>query len=288
MINELWGSFPRLLEQNVNGLLEAAEPNPTKAFQLYRTCKSEDLWRENFEKFSTALREFYSKPRSQRRKSHFDRLLDRPMDAHVFQNFHLTFRTASVDDRALNDLASWAHHLIRVSKKSLSEVFSLEVMTQTLRAVVNPGPLDKDENIEFDDICEKWKTVVEKSFGATQAAELKVLVKELQKMNSEHRELEEVSGLIQLPLLQITPQELDWIKLVRLAALAHAKIPKAPVTPGIRKQCLRDLDRVIQLYDLVLVTKIEELQKHRESTRFTLIDRCETLITEATPRAIAG
>lgn len=285
MIDELWGSFPRLLEQNVNGLLDTAEPNPTKAFQLYKTCKNEDLWRENFESFSQALRAFYSKPRGARRKGHFDQFLDRPMDAHVYQNFHLTFRTAAIEDRAVTDLASWAHNLIRVSKKSVSAVFSLDVMSETLKAVVNPGPFDKDENIEFDDICEKWKKVVGRTYGANEARELQVLVTELQKMNDAHRELEEVSGLHPLPLLGITPPELDWIKLVRLAALAHAKIPKPPPSHGLRKQCLKELDRVIQLYELVLVTQIQELMKHRASTRLTLIDRCDTLIADAEPRA---
>ena len=283
MMNELWESFPRLLEQNVNSLLDTAEPNPVKAFQLYKTCKNDDLWRENFASFSSALREFYSKPRHARRKGHFDRLLDRPMDSHVFGHFHLNFRTAQVDDRSINDLASWAHNLIRVSKKSMSAVFSVDVMTATLKAVVTPGPLDKAENIEFDDICEKWKTVVGRTFGAEQTRELNLLVSELQQMNSEHHELEEVSGLIPFPHLQMTPVEIDWIKLVRLAALAHAKIPKPPVSTVLRKQTLKELDRVIQLYELVLVTKIDELVKHRESTRVTLIDRCDTILGEAQP-----
>jgi hypothetical protein len=285
MINELWGSFPRLLEQNVNGLLETAVPNQTKAFQLYKTCKSEDLWRENFESFSKMLAALYAKPRAARRKGHIDQLLDRPMDAHLYQNFHINFKTASVDERAVTDLASWAHNLIRVSKKSVSAVFSVAVMTETLRAVVNPGPLDKADNIEFDDICEKWKKVVERNFSAGETRELNVLVTELQKINRDHYDLEEVSGLHPLPLLGITPPELDWIKLVRLAALAHAKIPKPPPSQGLRKQSLNELDRVIQLYELVLVTQIDQLMKHRSSTRLTLIDRCDTLIADAEPRA---
>jgi hypothetical protein len=167
----------------------------------------------------------------------------------------------------------------------MSTVFSLATMTETLKAVVNPGPFDKAENIEFDDICEKWKKVVAKTHGESEVRELNMLVSELQKMNEAHHELEEVSGLHPLPLLGITPPELDWIKLVRLAALAHAKIPKPPGSIGMRKQCLKELDRVIQLYELVLVTQIDELTKHRASTRLTLIDRCETLIADAEPHA---
>ncbi len=282
MINELWGSFPRLLEQNINGLLDTAEPNPTKAFQLYKQFKNEGLWRENFDQFSCVLAEFYSKPRGTRRKSAFDQYLDRPMASDIFLSFHLDFRTAVVDDREVLDLASWAHNLIRVSKKSLSSVMSLDVLTRTLLSVVTPGPLDKAENIEFDDFCGAWKKTVGRLFGSDEVRELGVLVGELKEINSAHRDLEEVSGLIRLPLLQITPIEFDWIKIVRLAALAQAKIPRAPLSKTtLRKHSLRDLDRVIQLYELVLLTKLPELLKYRESTRLTLVDRCNILIGEA-------
>ena len=284
MINELWGSFPRLLEQNINGLLDNAEPNPAKAFQLYKACKNDDLWHENFDKFSHVLREFYTRPRGQRRKSSFDQYLDRPMATDIFLGFHLNFRTAAVDDRAVNDLASWAHNLIRVSRKSLSAVISIDVMATTLRAITQPGPFDKAENIVFDDFCGAWKKTVGKLFGTQHDRELESIVGELQKINSEHYELEEMSGLIRLPLLQLTDIEIDWIRIVRLAALAHAKIPKAPVVktsgPASRKQCLKELDRVIQLYEMVQVTELPELLKHRDSTRVTLIDRCESLIAE--------
>jgi hypothetical protein len=285
MINELWGSFPRLLEQNINGLLDTAEPNPTKAFQLYKSCKNEGLWGENFDQFSRVLREFYTKPRGSRRKSAFDQYLDRPLPSDVFLEFHLNFRTAVVDDRAVTDLASWAHNLMRVSKKSLSAVMSLDVMTRTLRTIVTPGPLDKAENVEFIDFCAAWKKTVGRLFGSSEVKELDLLVVELQEINSAHRDLEEISGLIRLPLLQMTPVELDWIKMVRLAALANAKIPRVPESTTLRKHSLRGLDRVIQLYELVLVTQLPELLKHRESTRLTLIDRCNGLISEAEPQA---
>lgn len=285
MIQELWGSFPRLLEQNINGLLDTAEPNPTKAFQLYKACKNDDLWRENFDQFSKALHEFYAAPRHQRRKSAFDQFLDRPMPSDIFLQFHLNFRTAVVEERAVNDLASWAHNLIRVGKKTMSAVISLDVMTKTLKAITQPGPFDKAENIEFEDFCSVWKKTVTKLFGTKEDREFQAIVGELRKINQEHHEMEELSGLIRLPLLQITPIELQWIQMVRLAALAHSKIPKAPVAHGARKQVLKDLDRVIQLYELVLVTGIPELLKHRDATRLTLIDRCDHLIADAEPRA---
>ena len=284
-MQDLWGSFPRLLEQNINGLLDHAEPNPVKAFQLYKACKNEDVWRENFDSFSKVLAAFYAKPRGTRRKSAIDQLLDRPMPSDVFQNFHLTFRTAAIEEKQISDLASWAHNLIRVSRKTINAVIGLDVMTATLKSVVNPGPLDKEENIDFDDFCGAWKKTVKTKFGDQHAEEFTQLVNELQKLNDDHHDLEEVSGLIRLPLLQITDVELEWIKLVRLSALAQSKIPKPPPQYGQRKQALRDLDRVIQLYEIVLETKIGELTKHRQSTRFTLIDRCNTLIAEATPIA---
>ena len=61
MISELWNRFPRLLENNINGLLEGARPTRMKAFHLYKTCKSDGLWKESFEEFSTHLEEFFLK-----------------------------------------------------------------------------------------------------------------------------------------------------------------------------------------------------------------------------------
>ena len=285
MMDQLWGSFPRLLEQNINGLLESAQPSPTKAFQIYKACKNDDLWRENFDQFSKVLEAFYSKPKHQRRKSQFDQYLDRPMDSDIFLGMHLNFRTAQIEERSVNDLASWAHNVIRIGRKTLSSVISHDVMTKTLRAITQPGPFDKAENIEFEDFCSVWKKTVTKMFGSAEDREFQSIVTELRKINQEHTEIEELSGLIRLPLIQITPIELDWIKMVRLASLAQSKIPKPPVVPGVRKQALKELDRVIQLYEMVLVTDLPELQKHRASTRLTLIDRCDTLIADAEPRA---
>ncbi|MES2856897.1 MAG: hypothetical protein V4692_13595, partial [Bdellovibrionota bacterium] len=135
MIKELWGSFPRLLEQNINGLLDGALPNSTKAFMLYKACKNDDLWNGTFDQFYSRLEEFYARPKVQRKKSDFDRFLDRPMDQEIYTGFHLNFRTALVSEKSVMDLASWTHNLIRVSKKLDSEIISLEIITQTLNYI---------------------------------------------------------------------------------------------------------------------------------------------------------
>ncbi|MEK7355722.1 MAG: hypothetical protein AAB250_04705, partial [Bdellovibrionota bacterium] len=77
MILEMWGSFPRLIEQNVNALLDRAEPRPAKAFMLYKTCQNEGLFEGTYQQFSRSLEQFFSKPRRERRKSDFDRHLGR-------------------------------------------------------------------------------------------------------------------------------------------------------------------------------------------------------------------
>lgn len=280
MINELWGSFPRLLEQNINGLLDTAEPRPTKAFQLYKRCQQEDLWSGSYEEFSKILNDFFSKPRMQRRKSDVDKFLDRPMDHDVFSAFHLNFRTALVSEKEVDDLASWTHHLIRVAKKIDSEVISLDTILKTLKSITNPKPLEKAEDITFEDFCATWKKTVFASFGETFETELTTLVTELRAINSDLKQLEKASPGNLLPTLYLTPPEFEWVEAVQLAAIENKGIPKFPFAKGPSKQRLLDLERVITLYELVQMTTLPELLKHRESIRLTLLDRCQGLLKE--------
>lgn len=280
MIKELWGSFPRLLEQNINGLLDTAEPRPTKAFQLYKRCQQEALWSGTYEEFSKVLNEFFSKPRVQRRKSDVDKFLDRPMDHDVFSAFHLNFRTALVNEKEVDDLASWTHHLMRVAKKTESEVISLETIAKTLKSITNPKPFDKAEDITFDDFCETWKKTVFSSFGESFDREFSSLVTELRVINAELKELETASPGSAFPTLYLTQLEFDWVESVRRAAFESKEIPKFPSAKGLTKQRLLDLERVITLYELVQVTTLSELLKHRASVRLTLLDRCQSLLKE--------
>ena len=71
MIGDLWGAFPQLIEQNINSLLDRAEPNRIKAFMLYKACQNDGLWSDDFDGFKAQLESFYAKPRAARRKSDF-------------------------------------------------------------------------------------------------------------------------------------------------------------------------------------------------------------------------
>lgn len=278
MLREMWSQFPRLIEQNINGLLDQAYPNPTVAFRLYKTCKMEDMWTENFEKFSGALENYFGKPRKLRKKADLDRLLDRPVDSETYKAFHLTFRTGIVAEEALLNVASWAHNLMRVSLKSSSPAISLETLTHTLQALTNPAPFEKEINLEFEDFCATWKKTVTKEHGQALVTELNVFLKELRALKAQLDTTDTTPVLAPSPTLYLTQTELDWIETVRRAADLGLQAPKFPLSKGTSKPQLVNLERVVQLYEIVRVTKLPELLKHRESARITILARCEELV----------
>ncbi|MES2964437.1 MAG: hypothetical protein V4760_11130 [Bdellovibrionota bacterium] len=279
MIREMWGSFPRLIEQNINGLLDRAEPNPQKAFMLYKTCQHEGAWEKDFRTFAHALEEFFAKPRAQRRKSDFDRHLPRPLDHSAYQAFHLNFRTAYVPDKEIEDLASWAHNLMKHGKKTESAVISLDVMIQTLRYITNPPPYEKAEQIEFEDFCRAWKKTVFQSFGARYDAEFDEILGELRTIDSELREQVTNPGFTtSFPTLFLSEKEIEWVSAVREAAETLTTLPDYPSPQGPQKQVLLDLQRVIRLYGISYGTRLPELMRHRESVRMTILDRCAKLL----------
>lgn len=236
------------MEQNINGLLDSAFPRQLKAFQLYKTCQRESLWTKSFEEFSQSVEGFFSRPRVQRRKSDLDRIFDRPMGHDVYSDFHLNFRTAEVDQESILNLASWAHHLMRVARKTSSEIVSLEVMTQTLRLLTNPGPHDKADNIEFDDFCAAWSRTVTKNFGSQHDQSLAQITSELKWLNHQLKEEEARPKEPALRFLDLAEVEAAWIMRVREAALGQESIPPFPLPAGPSKQRLQELERVISLY----------------------------------------
>lgn len=289
MVREMWTQFPRLLEQNIDSLLDQAFPNPTKAFQLYKTCKNEDLWSRNFQEFSTALEEYFSKPRRSRKKSDLDRAFDRPLDSETFKAFHLTFRTASVAEESISALASWAHNLMRVSLKTDSSTISIETLTLTLQSLTNPAPFEKEQNLEFEDFCVSWRKTVTKKHGEAIVTELNGILRELRtlKANLDAQTEVELSTPVlgPTPLINLTQTELDWIDSVRRSAELGLEAPKYPLSRGTTKPLLVNLERVIQLYEIVRVTKLPELLQHRESARLTILARCEELVPRRTAAA---
>lgn len=281
MIKELWKSFPRLLEQKINSLLDEAEPNSVKAFQLYKTCKNEDLWQGSFDKFSEHVSHFFSIARNERTKSDLDRLLERPASVAVYQSFQLNFRTALVSSTALANIASWAHNLMRLGIRSESAVISQDVLGKALHHITHPTFLDKAENIEFEDFCNAWKKTVFALFGRKYDHELSSILSELRWLNSQLKN-QEISSTEEkfVPSIYLTQTEIDWTMAVHKAVIENRDIPKYPLTRGPQKQRLIDLVRTISLYKIVQTTQLPELLVHRNKIRATLLDRCETLLRE--------
>ncbi|MDG0817637.1 hypothetical protein [Bdellovibrio svalbardensis] len=281
MIKELWNSFPRILEQRINALLDEAEPTPAKAFQIYKACKNESLWTESFDKFSKHLENFFSLPKSERRKSVLDSVLDAPMSMATFEGFHLNFRNAAVDNHSLLNLANWAHHLMRLSYKTDCVVISEDVLGKTLHYITHPPLFEKAQDIEFEDFCSAWKKIVFKLFGKKYDGEFNKILSELQWLNAQLKlEEQNPSERAFAPTIYLTQTEIDWTIAVQAAATEHQQIPKFPLSRGPQKPRLMDLERTIRLYNIVQTTKDPEFIKHRDNIRATILDRCASLLRE--------
>lgn len=279
MLQELWGLFPRLMEQNINGLLDGAEPTAARVLQLYRILREEELWYGEFRDFRLALAEFYSRPRREREKSDFDRRLSRPMNHETYEGFELNFRTAVIPEKSIEDLASWAHHLIRVSKKTNHPVISRDVMKKTLERITNPGPNEKAKQIEFDDFCSAWETTVESQLGLRHDPEFDAILQEMQVIHIGLKESDRIAREnLETPSVYLTRTEVDWITDVRRAAYERGPIADFPGARAPQKICLLELGRVISLYRIVRVTKDPDLAKQRENVRVTILDRCDRLL----------
>lgn len=281
MIKEMWHSFPRMLEQKINALLDDAEPTPAKAFQLYKSCQRENLWNESFEKFSENLLNFFSIPLSDRRKSDLDKILERPLHSGLFEDFQLNFRTALVNNKTVLDIASWAHNLMRINIKTNSVVISNDVLTKTLHYITNPPIFEKAQDITFEDFCSAWRKTVFKLFGKTYDNELSKILSELQWLNAEFKNTEpQVAGTPFCPTIYLTQTEIDWITNVQKAVGDNLAAPKFPLSKGPQKQRLIELERAIRLYKIVQTSKLPEFVQHRNNIRATILERCGTLLRE--------
>lgn len=285
MISELWNRFPRLLEENINGLLEGSTPTRMKSFHLYKACKSEGLWKESFDKFAEHLDAFFVRPKFDRTKSSFDRYLNKPMDHKLFEEFYLDFRTADVNETSVYEIASWAHNIMRIQKKNIetasgtSAVTSLDVLNRTLKLIVNPSFFSKARDIEFNDFSHAWKKVVFKLYGQKYDTELNTLVDELDRINVELKLTEnETSQSGLTPIIPLTQLEIDWTLAVYASAVGEKPAPKFPLSQGPNKRLLLELERVVTLYQIVQITSQTELLRHRANIRVTLLDRCDALL----------
>jgi hypothetical protein len=289
MIDGLWSHFPRLIERNVNGLLDEAEPNALRKLHIYRSIKTKGLTRGGVEEFLRNLDEFFSRPRVERHKSQFDAFLERPMDHELYALFHLDFHNAVIPDEALYNLASWAHNLIRVSRKTTAAYMSQDVLLRTLRRLTNPNRSEKAFDITFADFCVAWKRTVTKLFGSDQDKEFLDVIRELEWLDAELKKTEERA--IETALVAgvyLSNIEIDWLIKVRAAAEARLSIPDYPTRGGPSKRELRDLERVASLYTIAETSRLSEIVRNRERIRATLIGRCDSLLGEDKKIASAG
>lgn len=284
MNTNLWKLFPQILEQKINALLDSSTPNPTKAYQLYKTCKNENLWRNSYEIFAVHLQDYFSLSLRDRAKSYFDCFLDRPMDKHIYDSFTLSFRTAVVCPQALSEVADWSHEQMRShSQNTGSVVISTDVLTRTLQSITSPAAHEKDHDIEFEDFCAIWEKTVFFLFGRKYDEDLREILREVRRLNLELKIAEENTQKAEgrfIPGIYMTQTEINWTADVQDAAFQYGELPRFPLIRGAEKVRLIELQRATELYNLLYRNQRPELQKHRDNIRATILDKCDRLLKE--------
>ncbi len=278
MLQNAWNSFPQQIVQKINSLLEDAEPSPTKAFQLYKMCQSENLYQDSFNQFSNHLSDFFRTIKSERSKSVFDNYLIRPMDCVSFEAFHLTFRTAAISSQSVRDIASWAHHMLRLNFKSDLAIFSIEAMYETVYDLTHPSFDDKDQDIEFEDFCSSWSHAGLKLFGKRFEAEQVRALSTLHELQQQHQQKFVRPAIRKENSIYLTQTEIDWTAGVQKAADMGEKLPRFPLSRGPEKDQLIELVKCATLYEIAFSSDLPRLVLHREQIRATVISRCDWLL----------
>jgi hypothetical protein len=282
MIRETRNSFPQSLENKINALLDEAEPNPTKAFQLYKTLQREDLWNESFERFARKLNQYYSTPRPQRRKSDLDACLERPMSMEVYESFHLDFHNSRVNSSSVMGIANWAHQNMRTRYQIDSLVVSNDILHRTLKYLTSPPRFEKAQDITFEDFCEAWKKVVFHHFGRKYDRELETVLMQIVRVTEEADNFENEVTMAEgfIPSIYLTQTEIDWTSSVQQAVMANEEAPKFPLSRGPEKLRLLELSKTISLYRIVRTTENPAFVIHRDKIKETILDQCERLLKE--------
>lgn len=289
MIQDLWFSFPSTIEERIQGLLDSAEPNPTKAFHLYKTCLRSQAFEGPFEKFQSVLFHFFGVTPSQRKKSFLDRYLLRPLDAQDFSQFKLSFHSASVNALSLQELANWTYNLMRVGLKIKTVILNQDLIHRALYRLTHPAADEKGDKIRFRDFYETWGITVKNHYGEQYANEVSSVLAELQWLETQQKEVEEASNLRASggPLLYLTQTEIYWVQDTLLAIQKDTALPKFPLSRGPAKTKLCELERTIKLYRIVQSTRLPELLLHKEKIRNTLVLQCHNLL-QSCDRGIAS
>lgn len=278
MIQDAWNSFPQQLTQKINGLLDDAEPNQTKAFQLFKQCQTENLWHGSFEMFSEHLTDFFKVVKSERNKSDFDRYLLRPMDFNSFDNFDLTFRSAEIAAGSVRDIASWAHHMLRLHYKNDLNVFSIEVLNQTIYDLTHPAFFEKDHDIEFEDFCISWQQSCQKLFGKQNEFLQQQVLLELRNLQQQQTNKLQKTAINTQAAIYLTQTEIFWVESIEKAVLLSEKLPRYPLTKGPEKTQLIELLKCTTLFEIAFSSELPKLVGHRQAIQETVLSRCRWLL----------
>lgn len=281
MLQETWNTFPRQIVQKINGLLDQAQPTSLKAFHIYKMCKNENLWDKSFSEFSFLLEGFFHTHPAERSKSQMDQFLNRPMDWRSFESINLTFRTAEIHASEIRDIASWAHHMLRLHYERTSPISSVETLSKTIFDLTHPGPGEKDQNIDFEDFCEAWKNAADKLYGKKFEAEHQLVLSELRNLNhiQESRALEPSRRM--LDRIYLTQTEITWVERSLEAVTVGLSMPRYPLSKGPTKARLIDLLKWLTLWEIskdvtaaAVQVKVEKLRSHIQSECEDLLATC--------------
>lgn len=279
MLQETWSTFPRQIVQKINGLLDQAQPTSLKAYHIYKMCKAENLWDKSFSEFSFLLEGFYRTHPADRSKSQFDQFLNRPIDWCSFATVNLTFRTAEISFFEVRDVASWAHHMLRLHFQKTSSFSSIDTLTKTISDLIHPDFNEKDQDLDFEDFCQAWKEAADKLFGKKYEAEHELVLSELRTL---HHVVE--TRMLELPRrsvierIYLTQTEIDWIERSRNALMKGLGMPRYPLTRGPTKMRLIDLLKWTTLFEVSRSLKVPALQAKVEKLRIYIEKECDDLL----------
>lgn len=279
MLQETWNTFPRQIVQKINGLLDQAQPNSLKAFHIYKMCKNENLWDKSYSEFSFLLEGFYNTHPAERSKGQLDQFLNRPIDWRSFESVRLTFRTAEINPSEIRDIASWAHHMLRLHYEKTSEVSSVDVISKAVFDLTHPDFGGKDQNIDFEDFCDAWKNAVDKLYGKQFEAEHQMVLSELRNLNHvlENRAVDFPRRDL-LDRIYLTQTEIDWVERSREAVIAGARMPRYPLSKGPTKTPLIDLLKWLTLWEISKDVEAPAVQDKVEKLRFYIEKQCGELL----------
>ncbi len=279
MMQNTWKLFPRLIEQKINGLLAYASPNRMKAYQIYKTCQNENLFRQSFADFNIHLSHYFELELATRSKSHFDSYLERPMHKSIFELFKLDFRTAEIGPEEIRHISSWTHNMMRLNCQISDCLISIDMIQKSLEYITSPPLFEKSQEIDFDDFCSAWKKTVFQFFGHRYDPEVSRVLKELHLLQLEQKRIEQLK--IHQPLISLTQTELDWTVGVQQAVTLNTPLPFYPLTRGPQKPALQQIEKIVQLYNLIMCSTKNEFIEQQINVRTTLLYRCQELLNRS-------